>query len=122
MKDEYDFSSGKRGAVASNKGKTRITIMLDDAVIEAARERAEYAGTGYQTVINNLLRQALISQDVHSLMPTSKKRAKTLQIINNGISQSEVEALEQQLIAVAGELNRVLGAPKASKSKSKAPL
>lgn len=35
MKDEYDFSSGKRGAVASNKGKTRITIMLDDSVIEA---------------------------------------------------------------------------------------
>lgn len=122
MKDDYDFSSGKRGAVASNKGKTRITIMLDDDVIEAARERAEHAGTGYQTVINNLLRQALVSQDAHNLAPASKKRANTLQIINNGISHSEVEALEQQLIAVAGELNRVLGTSKASKLKIKAPL
>ncbi|WP_330215275.1 BrnA antitoxin family protein [Pseudomonas sp. AM8] len=112
MKDEYDFTHGKRGAVASNKGKTRITIMLDDAVIDAARERAESAGTGYQTVINNLLRQALISQHAHNLAPAPKKRAKTLQVINNGISLSEVEALEQQLIAVAGELNRVLGTAK----------
>lgn len=109
MKDEYDFTHGKRGAVASNKSKTRITIMLDDAVIEAARERAESAGTGYQTVINNLLRQALISKQAHNLAPAPKKRAKTLHVINNGISLSEVEALEQQLIAVAGELNRVLG-------------
>ena len=109
MKDEYDFSNAKRGAIASNKGKTRITIMLDDAVIKAARERAERAGMGYQTVINNLLRQALLSEDAHELAPAPKKRAKTLQVINSGISPSEVEALEQQLIAVAGELNRVLG-------------
>jgi hypothetical protein len=119
MKDEYDFSIAKRGAIASSKGKTRITIMLDDAVIEAARERAENAGTGYQTVINNLLRQALISLDTHNLAPASRKKAKTLQVINNGISLSEVEALEQQLIAVAGELNRVLGSPKPTKSKGK---
>lgn len=114
MKDEYDFTHGKRGAVASHKGKTRITIMLDDAVIEAARERAESAGTGYQTVINNLLRQALISPQAHNLAPAAKKRTKTLQVINSGISLSEVEALEQQLIAVAGELNRVLGTSKAA--------
>ncbi len=62
MKEEYDFSTAKRGPVMSNKGKTRITIMLDDEVIKAARERAENVGTGYQTVINQLLHQALISQ------------------------------------------------------------
>lgn len=119
MKDEYNFSSAKRGAIASNKGKTRITIMLDDAVIEAARVRAENAGTGYQTVINNLLRQALVSQDAHDLAPVSNKHAKTLQVISNGISVSEVEALEQQLIALAGELNRMLASPKPTKSKGK---
>ncbi|NVZ54297.1 BrnA antitoxin family protein [Pseudomonas sp. B6002] len=122
MKDEYDLDNAKRGAVASSKGKTRITIMLDDAVIEAARERAENAGTGYQTVINNILRQALISQEVHDLAPAPKKKAKTLQVINNGISHSEVEALEQQLIAVAGELNRVLGTPKPGRQKPKPTL
>ena len=118
MKDEYDFSNAKRGAIASNKGKTCITIMLDDAVIEAARERAQSAGTGYQTVINNLLRQALVSQDTYNLAPASKKQAKTLQVLNNGISVSEVEALEQQLIALAGELNRMLVNPLPAKSKS----
>lgn len=122
MKDEYDFSNAKRGAIASNKGKTRITIMLDDAVIDAARALAEQAGTGYQTVINNLLRQALLPQDTHALAPVPKRRAKTLQVLNSSISLSEVEALEQQLIAVAGELNRVLGASKPTPSKTKAPL
>lgn len=122
MKDEYDFSSGKRGAVASNKGKTRITIMLDDTVIEAARERAENAGTGYQTVINNLLRQALVAPDAHNLAPASTKKTKTLQVFKDGISFCEVEALEQQLIALAGELNRVLGTPKSGKSKAKSNL
>lgn len=62
MKEEYDFSTAKRGPVVSNKGKTRVTIMLDDDVIEAARERTQNATTGYQTVINELLRQALISE------------------------------------------------------------
>jgi hypothetical protein len=119
MKDEYDFSSGKRGAVASNKGKTRITIMLDDAVIAAARERAENAGTGYQTVINNLLRQVLVSQDAHNLGSALTRKAKTLQVIKEGINLCEVEALEQQLIALAGELNRVLVTPKPTKPKAK---
>ena len=50
MKDEYDFTHGKRGAIASYTGKTRITIMLDDVVIDAARERAQSAGTGCQNV------------------------------------------------------------------------
>ncbi|NWC77503.1 BrnA antitoxin family protein [Pseudomonas sp. P7759] len=122
MKDEYDFSSGKRGAVASNKGKTRITIMLDDSVIEAARARAENAGTGYQTVINNLLRQALLSQETHNLAPPSVKKTKTLNVIKDGISVCEVEALEQQLIALAGELNRMLGSPRLTRSKAKPTL
>ncbi|AUM69247.1 hypothetical protein C0J56_10255 [Pseudomonas fluorescens] len=62
MKEEYDFSTAKRGPATSSEGKTRVTIMLDDEVIKAARERAENVGTGYQTVINQLLHQALISQ------------------------------------------------------------
>lgn len=59
MRDEYDFSKGKRGAVIASPGKTRITIMLDDDVIEAFRVRAESAGTGYQTLINSVLREAI---------------------------------------------------------------
>ncbi len=56
MRKEYDFSKGKRGAVIASPGKTRITIMLDDDVIEFFRAKAEARGTGYQTMINATLR------------------------------------------------------------------
>jgi hypothetical protein len=59
MKDEYDFSKGKRGAILPSKGKTRITIFLDDIILEAFRSRAEEAGTGYQTLINEALKDYL---------------------------------------------------------------
>ena len=59
MRKEYDFSKGKRGAVIKSRGKTRITIHLDDDVIEAFRVKAEKAGSGYQTLINDALRQYL---------------------------------------------------------------
>ncbi len=59
MGKEYDFSKGKRGAVIASPGKTRITIMLDDDIIEGFRARAEASGRGYQTMINEALRQAL---------------------------------------------------------------
>lgn len=52
MRKEYDFSKGKRGAVIPSSGKTRITIMLDDDVLDFFRTKAEVAGTGYQTLIN----------------------------------------------------------------------
>jgi uncharacterized protein (DUF4415 family) len=59
MKKEYDFSQGKRGAVVKCRGKTRITIHLDDDVIAEFRTKAEDAGKGYQTLINDALRQHL---------------------------------------------------------------
>ena len=59
MRKEYDFSKGKRGAVLASPGKTRITIMLDDDIIEFFRERAEAQGIGYQTMINSALRAAI---------------------------------------------------------------
>jgi uncharacterized protein (DUF4415 family) len=61
MRDEYDFSKGKRGAVIASPGKTRITIMLDDDVIEHFRAEAEAEGVGYQTLINALLRKAVMN-------------------------------------------------------------
>lgn len=59
MRKEYDFSQGKRGPVLQSTGKTRITIMLDDDIIETFRQRAEARGMGYQTLINEALRAAL---------------------------------------------------------------
>lgn len=59
MKREYDFSRGKRGAVVPQTGKTRITIYIDDDVLEAFRDRADPSGRGYQTMINDALRAYL---------------------------------------------------------------
>lgn len=46
MRKEYDFKGATRGAVLPSSGKTRITIMLDDDVIESFRQQAEVAGRG----------------------------------------------------------------------------
>jgi len=59
MKKEYDFSKGKRGPVIRQRGKTRITIHIDDDVLDAFRGRADTAGRGYQTMINEALREYL---------------------------------------------------------------
>jgi hypothetical protein len=59
MKAEYDFSKGKRGAVAPvPKGKTRITIRLDNDIIEWFRAQVNASGGGnYQTLINDALKK-----------------------------------------------------------------
>jgi len=59
MKPEYNFRKGKRGAVVPvPKGKTRITIRLDDDILDWFREQVEHAGGGnYQSLINDALRQ-----------------------------------------------------------------
>ena len=64
MKSEYNFSKGKRGAVVrAPKGKTRITIRIDDDILEWFRGEVESAGGGsYQTLINNALREHIKSQ------------------------------------------------------------
>ena len=59
MKKEYDFIRSQRGAVIAQKGKTRITIYIDDDLLEEFRERAETAGRGYQPMINDALREHL---------------------------------------------------------------
>jgi uncharacterized protein (DUF4415 family) len=56
MKDHYDFSKGKRGQVIPTPGKTRVTIYLDNDLLDAFRARAAREGKGYQTLINEALR------------------------------------------------------------------
>ena len=63
MRTEYDFSKGKRGAVVPQKGKTRISIFIDNTVLDGFRARAEKLGTGYQTMMNDALRKYLSETD-----------------------------------------------------------
>jgi hypothetical protein len=64
MKKEYDFSEGKRGAVAPiAKGKTRITIRIDDDILDWFRNEVDVArGGNYQTLINQALREYITQQ------------------------------------------------------------
>jgi uncharacterized protein (DUF4415 family) len=58
MKAEYDFSKARRGALApAAPGKTRITIRLDNELIEWFRAQVNEAGGGsYQSLINEALK------------------------------------------------------------------
>lgn len=63
MKQRYDFSKGKRGKVVAKqpepRGKTRITIRLDEELVDHFLKQADASGgaVGYQTLINEALRQ-----------------------------------------------------------------
>jgi len=58
-KRDYDFSKARRGPVVSvPRGKTRVTIRLDEDVLAWFRGQVESAGGGnYQSLINDALRQ-----------------------------------------------------------------
>lgn len=59
MRREYDFSDAERGPVMPvPKGKTRLTIRLDDDVIAWFRGQVDEAcGGNYQSLINDALRE-----------------------------------------------------------------
>jgi hypothetical protein len=75
MKAEYDFSKGKRGPVVP--GKTRISIFIDNDVIAAFKSKAETAGVGYQTMMNEALRNHL----------TQVEQPLTAQVLRNVLRQ-----------------------------------
>ena len=65
MKREYDFSNAKRGPIAPpTRGKTRITIRIDDDILDWFRAQVHSQGGGnYQSLINNALREHLARKD-----------------------------------------------------------
>jgi len=86
MRKEYDFSKGRRGAVLQAPGKTRITIRLDDDLLEWFREQAHAVGGGsYQTMINAALRDYVTSSQ-----EPLKKTLRT--VIREELSRYKVKA------------------------------
>ena len=59
MRKEYDFSKARRGAVVPIPlGKTRITIRIDDDILQWFKDQVHAAGGGnYQTLLNAALRE-----------------------------------------------------------------
>jgi uncharacterized protein (DUF4415 family) len=73
-KEEYDFSNATQGAVVETPAnKTRITIRLDNDLIDWFRSKVHEAGGGnYQTLINDALRQ-YVQQHEGTLERTLRK-------------------------------------------------
>lgn len=68
MRKEYDLRGAKRGPVIKDAGKRRITIMLDSDVLAAFRDRAAGTGRGYQTLINQALRDYLTTRELEDTL------------------------------------------------------
>jgi uncharacterized protein (DUF4415 family) len=61
MNTDTDLATAAPRAARQVKRKTRITIYLDDEVLEQFRSLSEQSGKGYQTLINAALRTRLAS-------------------------------------------------------------
>jgi hypothetical protein len=70
MKEEYDFSQGQRGAVDPlPQGKTRITIRIDNDVLDWFRHRVDQEGGGnYQTFMNRALREHIEKEPLEATL------------------------------------------------------
>lgn len=75
MKEKYDFSQAKRGPVVpASQGKTRITIRLDDTVLDWFRQQVHEVGGGsYQTLINEVLRHYVEQRSQEPLEETLRR-------------------------------------------------
>ena len=85
MKQEYDFSKGKRGAVVKVPStKTLVTIRLDEDILNWFRNEVEHAGGGnYQSLINDALkdfvsrRREPLENTLRRVVREELKRART---------------------------------------------
>jgi uncharacterized protein (DUF4415 family) len=63
MKQSYDFSEGTRGRIAAPepepRGKTRITIRLDEDLVDHFLKEAEASDGDLETLVNETLRRVL---------------------------------------------------------------
>lgn len=74
MRRKYDFGHAKRGSVVPvPKGKTRITIRLDEGVVEWFKQQVHAAGGGnYQSLINTALREYI--EEAHEPLEATLRR------------------------------------------------
>jgi hypothetical protein len=95
MKDHYDFSNGKRGPIVPlSPGKTRITIRIDDDVLDWFRDQVDKAGGGnYQRMINLALREYMMRQ--HEPLELTLRRVVREELANYTVNQGGGESDKQ---------------------------
>ena len=64
MKEEYDFSNGKRGKFYRDNVKLNLPVYLDDEVMEIVKKIAQKKNVNIQTVVNQLLRSDMNIADL----------------------------------------------------------
>ncbi|OGO92769.1 MAG: hypothetical protein A3F10_04510 [Coxiella sp. RIFCSPHIGHO2_12_FULL_42_15] len=72
----------KRGAIVPTKGKTRITLYLDNDVIQYFRNKSEHEGKGYQTMINDALHASIDNKRIDSVETLRQVIREELKVIN----------------------------------------
>jgi hypothetical protein len=85
MKDNYDFSNGKRGAVIKTN-KEKITIRLDPVIIQWFRDQVK-GGGNYQTLINEALK-------IHI-----EQQGESIEEIFRRVIREEIPAIEEVKVA-----------------------
>ena len=93
MKDEYDFSSAKRGPVASLPShQTEVRLRLDNDILDWVRKSINQAGGGYYgDSINSILRAHIDAQEDAALIRAIKKGEGS-----GTVSREEVFAMVQR--------------------------
>ena len=85
IKEEYDMSQAKRGAIVPpNPNQTAITIRIDTDILDWLREKVNKTGGGnYQTIINKALREYIQSDKELSIRESTLRRVirEELQIV-----------------------------------------
>ena len=71
---DANFARAKLGTATLGEGKTRITIWLDNEVVDTFKARAAERGSGYQTLINDALRSAARSSEATPVTEDTLRR------------------------------------------------
>ena len=91
MKNEYDFSEGKRGRVIPlDPNQLRLTISLDIDIINYFKKNVHKAGGGnYETLINNALHEYIEQQQesLEHLLETTMRRVIREEIVTSPVHQ-----------------------------------
>ncbi len=110
MRTGYDFRRARRGSVLPARGKTRITMYLDDDVLAAFRSEASTSGIGYQTLINESLRETLAKVGKNAGVDAVAEPLPGYQVLS-GLEQRLVHEIRRVEGLVSGAARRARPAP-----------
>jgi uncharacterized protein (DUF4415 family) len=95
-----DFSTAKRGAVVKpQRGKTKISIRLDNDVLEHFRAIVQDAGGGnYQSLINDALRAFIQQKSIVRATRDAVKEELSRSALNQANQREAIEATLRRVL------------------------